>query len=673
MNLKEKEDLTNFVNNFTVEILRNYKSIKDFNYIRGRRSELLEDSGLDLANINESDVVSVLKLSNYKHFFDDIGFENAAKSIFLNRVGENDIQSCIDNMIVGINEKNYLKKIYHYQDFYKDNYNIEINAIEKYFVKCVGANLFELKSNFATFIENYYMTQEGRQFIDSYKNKTDAEGHLPSIFYETLIDEMRKASIIDFITKDIKTNAHYFKPGGAGGLDGAFVFFDKDYHVMVNISTTESLDVSIENTSVLRHALTSKMLSEAIKEGLEKEAIALGRFIEYKHDDTDLRRECAMLWEENSKKGNKDIWLGNMVKDYISKHGLEKNDSDPSRNLDNRSKNNHIDTVVRHLNQLEPMEFINKVMGTTGEVSENTMKDFFNLANNFKTYFLSDLNDVRATKKLEKSELGKSLDDDDLTIFDIKTYLQTATLKNIALIDLNDKISKEAIELFYSYIITRRVFANINQNEINDPDFMKKTEKLILNEFLLKDDATIIKNKETLNEHDRAGLSHYIHYILFENTDTGALNLNNETASSLKKRLVTLGIDVEPSVIIDKIDRLYGDHAKIASQSLKKIQAAVDGRIAAEQEKEKALEFASQETKRADSEKERADSLAEELAKLRAELSGSKSTSKKNSQISDNGCDYSDQLSLVDDTEKLSSNKSTQINKNLSTFKRKPE
>lgn len=118
---------------------------------------------------------------------------------------------------------------------------------------------------------------------------------------------------------------------------------------------------------------------------------------------------------------------------------------------------------------------------------------------------------------------------------------------------------------------------------------------------------------------------------------------------------------------------MYGDHAKIASQSLKKIQAAVDGRIVAEQEKEKALEFASQETKRADSEKERADSLAEELAKLKAELSGNKSTSKKNSQISDNGCDYSDQLSLVDDADKLSSKKSTQTNKNLSTFKRKPE
>lgn len=666
MNLKEKEDLSNFVNNFTIEILRNYKTAKDFKYIRKRRNEILEDIGLDLNVINESDVVSLLKLSNYKHFFDNIGFENAAKSIFLNRVGENDIQSCIDNMIVGINEKNYLKKIYHYQDFYRDNYNIELDAIEKYFVKCVGANLFELKSNFATFIENYYMTQEGRKFIDSYKNKTDSDGHLPSAFYETLIDEMRKASITDFITKDVKTNEHYFKPGGAGGLDGAFVFFDKDYHVMVNISTTESLDVSIENTSVLRHALTSKMLSEAIKEGLEKEVIALGRFIEYKDDETDLRRECAMLWDENSKKGNKDIWLGKMVKNYISQHGLEKDDLDPSKNLEHKSKNNHIDTVVRYLNQLEPMNFINKVMGTSGEVSEKTMKDFFNIANNFKSYFLSDLNGVRATKKLENSELGKSLDDNDLTIFDVKTYLQTATLKNIALIDLNDKISKEAIDLFYSYIITRRVFANINQNEINDPEFMKKTEKLILNEFLLKDDSVITKNKETLNDDDRAGLSHYIHYILFENTNTGAVNLNNETATSLKKRLNTLGIDVEPSVLIDKVDKLYGDHAKIASQSLKKIQAAVDGRIAAEQEKVKALEFASKETQRADSEKERADSLAEELAKLRAELSGN-----KNSKINNDGCDYSNQMSMINDVEKNVGSTSNQRNKNTSTIKKK--
>lgn len=635
---------------FVDEYLERIINMKDkelgYEDLQRIRESIIESNDLNINEIDYKEIVDYIKESEYVDLFDNINLDDAANIIFLKKLESKEVVEIFDSMTNGINEKNYLKKIYTQNEAFQDEYGIDLSDLEKFFNTCKYHLKFEIMGNMATFIEAYYGTEDGKKFIESYQDIKD-DAAMKEQYFRDVFDKMNDASIRKIFHTDNDGKVTY-SAAGAGTLDGFFILFDKNNNLSFNVSTTASPDVKIEGTSILRHAVTSKLISEAIVEEIDRRIIENKDYNPmYDDDKKELKKMRSLYWEQilKSDKG----YINEVKNDFIGKAIIEKIQSSGFFEVDQSLANSKalnsgktIDVLIKELNSQNPVETINKKLNKTGSINESKMREFFNTKNEeFKTNFISEIKGLRDTKKFEKSGLKGLFETAKINMYEFKTFLQNAALKNITLESYNGRVEKEAIDYFYNHVITRRVFASANQVKINLDNFAKSAERLFCNIFVLPQQETVNDYLRCLNGIDYSNICNHLNYTI----QKGSKIANDDILPALhvKEKLSELKINVDVNTFLDRVSVQYNlplaDFLQSSNINFEKRMEAI----------------------------EKFNSMQEQIERLAAQLAGNNSISKKN----DNGCDYTDQLSVIQDVEKSIDDTPIQINKNVSTSKKK--
>lgn len=638
------------VKSFVDEYLERIINMKDkelgYEDLQRIRESIIERNNLNINEIDYKEIVDYIKESEYVDLFDNINLDEAANIIFLKKLESKEIVEIFDSMTTGINEKNYLRKIYTQNETFQDEYGIDLSDLEKFFKNCKYHLKFEIMGNMATFIEAYYGTEDGKKFIESYQELKNDESKKDQ-YFRAVFDKMNDASIRKIFHTDNDGHVTY-SAAGAGTLDGFFILFDKNNNLSFNVSTTASPDVKIEGTSILRHALTSKLISEAIVEEIDR------RLIENKdynpiYDDNkeELKKMRSLYWEQilKSDKG----YINEVKNDLIGKAIIAKikessffKISESLEKIKSLNSGKTIESLIKELNSQNPVETINKKLNKTGNINESKMREFFNTKNEeFQTNFISEIKGLRDTKKFEKSGLKALFESAKINMYEFKTFLQNSALKNITLESYNERVEKEAIDYFYDHVITRRVFASANQVKINLDNFAKSAERLFCNVFVLPQQETVNEYLRCLNGIDYSNICNHLNYTI----QKGSKIANDDILPALhvKEKLNELKLNVDVNTFLDRVSVQYN---LPLADFLQSSNVNFEKRI---------------------NETQRANSLEEELARLREEIAASKKESKINTE---DECDYSGQIADIQDVEKNTSTNSILKNKEISKLKK---
>jgi hypothetical protein len=647
-----------FVDEYLEKII-NMKD-KDLNYqdLQEVRQNIIEKYDLNIAAISSKQIVKYLKGSEYAKLFENIQLNEAANVIFLKKVDSSEVIEIFDNMTKGLNERNILKKIYAHNKMFEDQYGVDLSDLEKFFKDCKYHLKFEIMGNMATFIEKVYETPAGKQFIDSYKDIKDEAGK--KAYFISLFEQMNDASIRKIFHKDNDDNVKYLA-AGAGTLDGFFTIFDQNNNMNFNVSTTASPDVKIEGTSIMRHAISSKLIAEAIVDEINKRIIINKDHDPFYGDNTDdFKKMRAHYWNKmiDSSKGyinqEKNELIGKALIAKIEEYNLFKIDKS-LLTKESLNSGKTIEGLVKLLNQQNPIETINMRLGTEGIITKNKMHQFFDSRKDegFQTNFLTEIKGIKNIKRYNMSGLKEIFEKANINMYEFKTFLQNAALKNITLDEYNGGINKEAIDHFYDNVITRRVFSSANQVKINLKSFAERAESLFCKILVLPDQEKVNTYLRCLTGLDYGNVRDNLAYTLKTGDAETEQDINKSPVSHITERLAKLKIDVDPITFLDRIRVQYKiELAKIFKNSTINFEKRVDA------------------DKKVDHITEQNRELLEKVAMLQAQLAAQNKT-ESTSKISDNGeCDYSGQFSGLKDVEQNGDVKSKSSNKNLSTIKK---
>jgi len=551
---------------FVDEYLKRIINMKDkaFHYqeLKNIRESIIKQYDLNINDIDKKQISEYLKQSDYLDLFENIDIDEASNVIFLEKIESNEIIEIFDSMTKDINEKNYLRKIYSQNEVFQDEYGINLSDLEKFFNNCKYHLKFEIMGNMATFIEAYYSTEDGKKFIESYQNLKDDETKKDQ-YFRTIFDKKNDASIRKIFHTNNEGDITY-SAAGAGTLDGFFILFDKNNNLTFNVSTTSSPDVKIEGTSILRHAITSKIISEAIVEEIDRQIFENKDHNPYYHDNKDnLKKMRSHYWEHvlKSDKGYvnevKNTLIANAIIAKINETNLFKIDKD-LLNENSLKSGKTIDDLVKKLNAENPVNTINKKLGTDSIITKSKVRAFFDTKkeDGFQTNFISEVKGVRNTKKFEASGLKAIFDKAKININEFKTFLQNAALKEVTLEAYSGSIEKEAIDFFYDNVITRRVFATASQIKINLQNFAMSAERLFSNVFVLNDDKKIDKYLRCLNGLDYSNIRSHLNYTIQKGAKI-AEDKNIAPALHIQEKLDDLRIKSNATYFLSKISHKY--------------------------------------------------------------------------------------------------------------------
>lgn len=537
---------------------------KDLHYqeLQDIRESIIKRYDLNINDIDKTQISEYLKESDYLDLFENINIDEASNVIFLKKVDSNEVIEIFDSMTKDINEKNYLRKIYSQNEVFQEEYGINLSDLEKFFNNCKYHLKFEIMGNMATFIEAYYGTEDGKKFIESYQNLKDDETQKDE-YFRAIFDKMNDASIRKIFHTNNEGDITY-SAAGAGTLDGFFILFDKNNNLTFNVSTTASPYVKIEGTSILRHAVSSKLISEAIVEEIDRQIIDNKDHNPFYNDNkNDLKKMRSYYWEQvlKSDKGYineaKNMLIGNAIIKKINDNNLFKIDKEL---LEETSLKNGktIDDLIKQLNAQNPVSTINKKLGTESTITKSKMRKFFDTKNDggFQTNFISEVKGVRDTKKFESTGLKAIFEKAQININEFKTFLQNAALKEVTLEAYNGSIDKEAIDFFYDNIITRRVFATASQIKINLQNFAKSAERLFSNVFVLNDDKSIDKYLRCLNGLDYANICSHLNFTIQKGNKI-AEDKKTAPALHVQERLDNLKIESTATDFLSRISHKY--------------------------------------------------------------------------------------------------------------------
>lgn len=550
--MNSNQNVRDFVRGLMESIMQNENPVENYKEIQESRQELIDQLGLNIDTIDTNEIIYELNRSKYIALCQNVNLYDLANVIFLKNIENIEESKNIQTMLSGISEKTGIDGMYTNDDsdeYSEDIHGIELSKIEEYFHASKNYQLAELRGNIATFIEHYYKTDEGKKFINSYKDNIDKE--MKSEFFKELFDKMNKASLIKSLHEQ-SDGKHKYTSGEAGCLDGFFVVFDDTMNMTFNVSSTISKEASREEDSVLRHAITSKFVSNAIIEKIDEEIKMTNSHINIIDDQYMFKKDRADVWDRIGALNNteyKNNYIYEAIKKQISIHNIDVN----TKFIDDEILNgNAVKKMIIELNRLKPDIFLNKLLDEKDEISEEKIKRFFVTDKNFKTHFISETPNIRGSKEFDNSAIKSSLDAKNLTILDLRAFLQLGALKDKTLEkhlkqDKTPGFTRGAIDYFYNSILTRRIFGKISQNKINNPNVLKKMEKFIFEEFVLKPTDDVKQSLAFLSNKDKINLNHYLKFMVIDPTDP----------ENLPKKIEKLGLKSTEYEIVKKVNELY--------------------------------------------------------------------------------------------------------------------
>lgn len=548
--MNNNENIQNFVRGLLEAIIKNDDPVGNYEEIQKNRNDLIEKNNIDISRLETNEIIYELNKSRYLGLYQNINLNDLANFVFLQNIENADKEKSIQAMLNSVNEKNGIEGIYNhddYEEFNEISYGVELNNIEQYFHATKNYQLAELRGNVATFLEYYSNTKEGQAFIKTYDKTNEST---KAMFFKELFEKMNDASVIKMF--DFHNGKQNYISGKAGCLDGLFIICDDSKNMTFNVSSTISKDVTREEDSILRHAVTSKIISMAISEKIDDKLKATNENNPTFDKPYEINKDRADTWNKMS--GDKNAsYKNNFIYEAIVEK-LKKSNIKIDTNFDKYDIESGIavKNMIIEMNSSKPSGMINKILNTDGEITNNKMNIFFESLKNFNTHFLSNAPDVLNTQEFKKSNLKKSLDSKNLTMVDFRAFLQLGALKDITLEKhLKEEniagFTKSAVDFFYNKILKRRIFGKVSQAKINNPNNLHKMEKLIFEDFILKSNDEVRQNLEFLSVIDKKNLNHYLKFMIIDSTNP----------QNLPQKLNKLGIDSTEYEVVKKVNELY--------------------------------------------------------------------------------------------------------------------
>jgi hypothetical protein len=442
----------------------------------------------------------------------------------------------------------------------------------------------ELLSNVSVFIENFYESKIGRNFIRNYEFSS------PHDWFDQLFNHMKNHSPIDIgIKKDPKTNNFYTNLQNGGVFDGLYIIpmMEKENALEVKISATASLGPDIETDSVARHTLSNILLSQSFDKYLE-EQVEVGNYLEKVQDISfeDFKNisddQVFKVMEEVRLNKAKKLVLQDILKEGTSKdYGFGNNLSNPSLK---HSLSRSIEKFIFKENNEEPAEFLSNLKKLTKDplfyykesmgLSMNekvSVEDVENLLINFdntviqqKSVFANYHPPMRRKKEYaDKSTLWKDVfEKDKMTPENFRSGVQLLGLMDYNFNETIDikNFDEEAIQKLFEKAITLRSFCdNGKRNDIGfDKDFLKNIEKTVIENFVFKNREEIYYNQMSLDKYgSRKSVKNYMEFL------SDAI----DTEEKYKNKMESLGIKGYPeyiSVLKNLSEIILDDNSKIA-------------------------------------------------------------------------------------------------------------
>lgn len=537
-----------YVENLIESIASSYSTEHELLAIDNLRDDFINYFNIDLINTNISDVVACVEQSPYLYLFKNLNIEEASALIFLRRSNVNNIGEKYTEILKSFDNNLNLNKLYNFRNLYKEEYGLELNNIEKYFKHCEFNVQTEIIANLSVFLESFIKTDEGKQFIVDLKND--------KVTIEDLFDKLDDSSIRPLFKRE-KGNYEYIQ--AAGGMpDGFFVMFDKGNEMIFNISTTSSPDINIENTSVIRHAVASKIITDAIIEHLDEALKETNQYNPYY--GSNIKEERELYWNKYVKYDQR-YKLKFITDALVKKYNELELKTLP--NLDSADPKT-FELIIKSFTELPPYVAIQKKLNKTDILEPTDISLFFKSFKGnectFKTHFVSTATDPRAKKEFAKSDLYLNLSEKKLNLVEIKVFLQNHVLKEFSLRKYQKHMSKETIDKFHDNIINRRSFTGINQIKINNPKFSKEVEKFFLENFLLNNESYIEENLKFLNLNDKNNLMQYFSYIVEMNYKPTEERLKSMSTfvEHIDDKIKNLNLNTTSEIVLGKISKIYG-------------------------------------------------------------------------------------------------------------------
>lgn len=553
--MNSTKNIEKFVNQLLDVIVDHPDPVNHYDEIEQNRSDIINDLGLTIETVRTNEIVSALNKSEYQHLYQNVILNDLADVIFLNKFNTQNLLDKIgfQQMLLGVT-KHGIDGVYNHEshpEFNDHVHGITLNNVVKYFVKKEDNQMAELKANVATFIEYYHNTAEGKAFIGSFEKIKDQK--LKDEFFDEFFEKMNKSSLIPRIgDKDIN-GKRSFKSGEGGDLDGFFILVDDDFNMSFNISTTISASMSIEKDSVLRHAITSKFIADAISELIDDEIEQHKLNLDYLGEKYLIKEDRASVWKKHSSdEFSKNNFIHKALMNKIRKQELDLDISTNYNDIEIKSGES-IKTTVKEINgKIKPAFIINTILNTSGVITKEKVKKFFDMNKNFNSHFVCNTPDAKPKSEFMTSDLKKKMDAIDMKITDFRAFLQISALKDGFLTDHGHTpafvgFDKGAIDCFFNDILIRRIFNKPSQEKINEPNYLKEMESLIFNEFILAPDDVVQKNKSYLNKFDD---NHFHQYLTFILNDINS-------PERIKSKLKDLNINTSYDEVLKKVSDNY--------------------------------------------------------------------------------------------------------------------
>lgn len=378
--------------------------------------------------------------------------------------------------------------------------------------------ILNLKGNLATFLEDYYKTKDGIDFVNRANfNAVNGNGRITKDDFYYFVDKINKASILEpLITKE--DGILIYKLPESNQLGGFFVTVNDG--LKVSLSIMEATDRSGEFSRVFNNTLFAKLIYDGFIDKITQLA---------KKDNLTVESYCKDKIINNVE--NKIALMDSVFADNQQYFDDVENYSSYS----SRPIYFQVNKKYFLLNQ----SYIDRFSETVQNINKNKMAvEPTRLKINHIT-ILKFLQDIKMNEDIE-FKLNKISSNNHY----MRAFLRPCYQKNKDITRFH-KNEKE-VRYVYDYVIDKRCFnSSIDQNLLNDRSHYNEVIKIIIENFVVGEEAVVKRNIKSLSKQEVYNIVQYLENFIHTS--------NESPVETISRRLAEINVEVEPLDFINCI------------------------------------------------------------------------------------------------------------------------
>jgi hypothetical protein len=493
----------------------------DMNYFIKLRNGIISDNRLKNKLPTKNELSTYIKNNGLERKFKNMDLDDAINVIFLHKLNKEEIKKSMDDLIIGLDKNNILEKLYAYDAEYIASHHVShfdyidyepiVDSITDLYNNFKNFLILNLKSNLATFIEEYYKTADGSAFIDSC-NKNSLDGKLQESDFNEFVSIINKASLLEPIIKN-EDNSYIYKLPDYNELGGFFVLPENKLKFILNIM--ENIDEKFEKPRCLSNIAIGSLIHEAIMKEITKEANQLNLTIEN-------------YW--NTHVNNTNDNKKNLIKNILTKNKHNFNIENSYRMTNTFEYKFDAQEIV--VNKQYISRFIKKI----GKLKAKNKS----LSNSINSSFV--IKHVTSCKKQVDSKF------DDLEKMEKMRAILTIYPSQFNDFYIARQECTEEIEYIYTTLIDKRCFnSTINQNELNDNNFLRTMKNEIITKFVTGKKSAIQRNLKLLSLQDSYNLENYLNCLIMTDKD-------DDLEHTINERLFDIGLTISATDFLNAVN-----------------------------------------------------------------------------------------------------------------------